>query len=80
MTKKEGYISVLLCIIREIQDRNSNRAGTLRQKVMQGQWRGAAYRLTPHNVLNLHSYGTQDPQPMDATIHNKLDPLPSITN
>jgi hypothetical protein len=40
------------------QDRNSNRAGTWRQELMQRLWRSAAYWLVPHGFLNLISYRT----------------------
>ena len=42
------------------QDRNSNRAGTWRQELMQRPWRGAAFWLVPHGLLSLTSYKTQD--------------------
>ena len=41
-----AYTSILLFIIKGSQDRNSNRAGTWRQELMQRPWgRGAAYYL-----------------------------------
>jgi hypothetical protein len=51
MTKKQvgeervysAYISTLLFITKGSQDRNSHRAGTWRQELMQRTWRGAAY-------------------------------------
>ena len=47
---------------------------------MQRPWRGAAYWLTPHGLLSLPSYRTQDFQPRDGTIHNGLGSTTSITN
>lgn len=41
------------------QGRNSNRAGTWRQELMQRSWRGAAYCLAPCGLLSL-SYRSQD--------------------
>ena len=40
------------------QDRNSNRAGTLKQELMQMLRRSAAYWLAPHGLLGLISYRT----------------------
>ena len=53
MTKKQvgeervylAYTSALLFITEGSQDRNSNRAGTWRQELMQRPWKGAAYWL-----------------------------------
>ena len=42
-----AYASTLLFIIKGSQDRNSNRAETWRQELMQRPWRGAAYWLSP---------------------------------
>jgi hypothetical protein len=48
-----AYMSILLFIIKENQGRNSNRAGTWRQELMQRPQRGAAYWLAPHCLLSL---------------------------
>jgi hypothetical protein len=40
-----AYISIKLFITEGSQDRNSNRAGTWRQELMQRPWRGAAHWL-----------------------------------
>jgi hypothetical protein len=40
-----AYTSTLLFIIKGSQDRNSHRAGTWRQELMQRPWRDAAYWL-----------------------------------
>jgi hypothetical protein len=53
MTKKQvgeerdfsAYTSILLFITKGSQDRNSHRAGTWRQELMQMPWRDAAYWL-----------------------------------
>jgi hypothetical protein len=47
---------------------------------MQKPWRGAAYCLVPHGLLNVLSYRTQDLQSRDGTTHNRLGPSSSITN
>jgi hypothetical protein len=38
-----AYTFISLVIIKGYQDRNSNRAGTWRQELIQRPWRGAAY-------------------------------------
>jgi hypothetical protein len=58
-----AYTSTLLFIIEESQHRNSNRAGTWRQELMQRPWRGAAYWVASLGMLSLFSYRTQDHQP-----------------
>jgi hypothetical protein len=55
-----AYTSTLLFITKENQDRNSHRAGTWRQELMQRSWRSAAYWLTFHVLLGLLSYRTQN--------------------
>jgi hypothetical protein len=70
--------TTLLFIIEGSQDKNSNRAGSLRQELMQKPRRGAAaYRLLSHGLLSLLSYRTQG---MDGNVHNGLGPLALITN
>jgi hypothetical protein len=49
-------------ITEECQNRNSNRAGTFRQELMQRPWRGAAHWLVHHGLLRLFSDRTQDHQ------------------
>ena len=79
MTKKQvgeervysAYTSTLLFITKGSQDRNSHRAGTWRQELMQRPWRGAAYWLASPGLLNLLSYRTQDHQPRDGTTHSR---------
>ena len=66
-----GYASRSVFIIEGNQDRNSNRKGTWRQDLMQRPRRSAAYWLTPHGLLILRSYRTQDYQPRDGTTHDR---------
>jgi hypothetical protein len=47
------YPIISLSITEGSQNRNCNRAGTWRQELMQKPWRGAAYWLVPHGLLNL---------------------------
>jgi hypothetical protein len=49
-------------------DRNSNRAGTWRQELMQRPWSMLPTGLFPHGLLSLLSYRTQDHQPRDSPI------------
>jgi hypothetical protein len=78
MTKKQvgeervysAYTSTLLFITKGSQDRNSHRAGTWRQELMQSPWKGAAYWLASPGLLSLLFYRTQDYQPRDGTTHN----------
>jgi hypothetical protein len=71
MTKKQlgkkrvclAYTSTLLFITEGSQDRTSNRAGMLRQELMQRPWRNAAYWLASYGLLNLLSYNSQDKKP-----------------
>jgi hypothetical protein len=41
---------------------------------------GAASWLTPHGLLSLLFYRTQDHKPRDDSTHSGLGPPPSITN
>ena len=75
-----AYTSTLLFITKGSQDRNSHRAGTWRQELMQRPWRSAAYWLASPGFLHLISYRTQDYQSRDSTTHNELGPPPLITN
>jgi hypothetical protein len=88
MTKKEVgeervysvYTSTLLFITKESQGRNSYRAGTWRQELMQRPWRDVLYWLASPGLLSLLSYRTQDYHPRDGTTHNGLGLPPLITN
>ena len=61
MTKKQvgeervysAYTSMLLFITKGSQDRNSHRAGTWRQELMQRSWKGAAYWFASPGLLSL---------------------------
>jgi hypothetical protein len=82
MTKKVGeervysaYTSTLLFITKGSQDRNSHRAGTWRQELMQRPWRDVPYWLASPGLLSLLSYRTQDYQPRDGTTHKGLSLL-----
>ncbi|EDL22577.1 mCG147769 [Mus musculus] len=55
-----AYTSTALFIIERSQDRNSNRAGSCRQKLMQRSGRSAAYWFAHHGLLSQLSYRTQD--------------------
>ena len=55
-----AYTSTSPLIVGENQDRNSSRAQTWRQELMQRPWRGATYLLALHGLLSLLSYRTQD--------------------
>jgi hypothetical protein len=78
MTKKQvgeegvysAYTSTSLFITKGSQDRNSHRAGTWRQEVMQRPWRDVSYCLASPGLLSLLSYRTQDYQPRDGTTQN----------
>ena len=48
------------------EGRNSNRAGTWRQELMQRPWMSAAYWFDFHGLLSLFCYRTQDHQPRVA--------------
>jgi hypothetical protein len=88
MTKKQigeervysAYTSTLLFFTKGIQDRNSSRAETWRQELMQRPWRDAAYWIASAGLLSLLSYITQHYQPRDDTTHNELGPLSLVTN
>ena len=68
MTKKQvweervysAYTSTLLFIPKGSQVRNSHRAGTWKQELMQRPWRDVAYWLASYGFLSLLSYRPQD--------------------
>jgi hypothetical protein len=84
MTKKQvgeeriysAYTPTFLFITKGSQDRNSHRAGSWRQELMQKPWR---VLLTGSWLDSLMSYKTQDHQPRDGTSHNRLGPPQLIT-
>ena len=75
-----AYTSTLLFITKGSQDRNSHRAGTWRQELMQRPWRDVTYWIASPGLLSLLSYRTQDYQLRVGTTHNGLGPPPLITN
>ena len=62
------------------QDRNSSRAGTWSQELMQRPWRSATYCLAPRASVGLLFYRIQDHRPRCGPTYNGLGPLTSITN
>jgi hypothetical protein len=78
MTKKQvgeervysAYTCILLFITKGSQDRNSPRAETWRQELMERPWRDATYCLASPDLLSLLSYRIQDYQPRDGTTHS----------
>lgn len=48
--------------------------------MMQRPWRGTAYWLAYHDLLNLLSYRIQDHVPRDSTTQNGPGPPNSISN
>lgn len=73
------YTSTLLFTTEESQDRDSNRAGSGRQELMQRPWRGVACWLASPGLLIPPSYRTQDRQPRDGTTHHGLGPPTMVT-
>lgn len=71
---------ISLSIIKGNQDRNSNRAGTWRQGLMQRPWSCALYFLVSHGLLSLLSYRIQNHKPRGVSTYNRLDLLLSVTN
>jgi hypothetical protein len=74
-----AYMSTALFIPEGSQDRNSSRAGTWRQELMQRSWRDAAHWLASRGLFSLLSNRIQEHKPKDGPIHNGLGPPPSIT-
>lgn len=56
--KQLAYTSISVFNIEGSQLGNSDKAGTWRQKLMEGLWRGASYWLASHGLLGLLSYRT----------------------
>jgi hypothetical protein len=71
-----AYTPALLFITKGLQNRNSHRAGTWRQELMQRPWKSATYWLASPGLLSLLSYSTRDYQPRDGTTHSGLGPRP----
>jgi hypothetical protein len=75
----KGLVGLLSHIKEGSQDRNSNRAGTWRQELMQKPWRDAAFLLLmPCSAGFLIEPRTTRPG-KEGTTHNELGPPPSIT-
>ena len=74
------YTVISLPITEASQDRNSNRAGTRRQELMQRPWMDVAYWLALNGLPSLCSCKAQDRQPRGSTTHNRVDPPSSITD
>jgi hypothetical protein len=51
------------------QGRNSHKAGTWRQELMQRPWRDVVYWFTPHGLLSLLSYSPYGHKPRDGTTY-----------
>jgi hypothetical protein len=84
MTKKqigeERIYSAYTFTLLFTTNRNSHRAGTWRQELMQRPWRDVTYRLASPGLLSLLFYRTQDYQPRDGPTHNELGPPLLMTN
>ena len=74
-----AHMSTALFIIEGNQDRNSHRAGTWRQELVQRPWRSTLYWPASPDLLSLLSYRTQN-QTRGGTTHNGLDHPKSFTN
>jgi hypothetical protein len=69
-----AYTSILLFITKGSQDRNSHRAGTWRQELMQRPWRDVTYWIASSGLLSLLSYRTPALLSRDDTIQNGPSP------
>ena len=73
-----AYTSTSLFIIERSQDRNSSRAESWRQELMQKPWRGASYWLVPYGLLSLFSHRSRTTSPgmapliMDRALSHQL--------
>jgi hypothetical protein len=73
-------MSTALFVIEKYADRNSNKTGTWRQKLMQRPWKSSVYCLVPRGLLSLISYRTQDTNSRMAPPTIGLVLPPSITD
>jgi hypothetical protein len=83
MTKKQVgeervYSAWASILVLRSQDRNSHRAVTWREELIQRPWRDVTYWLAFLGLLILLSYRIQDDQPGDGTSHNGLSHLWSL--
>lgn len=62
--------TISLLIIEGSQNKNSNKTGTQRQELMKRPWRVAAYWLAFPGFLSILSYGNQNHQLTEGSIHN----------
>ena len=74
-----AYTSTFLFITEGCQDRNSNRAGSQRQELMQRPCRGAIYWVTSHGLFIPPYYRTHDHLSRDSTTHQGLGTPSLIT-
>jgi hypothetical protein len=69
------FFCVVCFITKGSPYRNSQRAGTWKQEVIQRPSKGVSYWLASPGLLSLLSYRTQDYHPRDGTTHNGPSPL-----
>jgi hypothetical protein len=60
------YLHILISLMKESWSRNS------RQKLQQRLWKDSEYGFTPHSLLILIFWSTQDQQPRVSTASDKL--------
>ena len=60
------YLHILISLMKESWSRNS------RQKLKQRLWKDSEYGFTPHSLLILIFWSTQDQQPRVGTASDKL--------
>ena len=75
-----AYNPTSLFIMEEIQERNSNRAGSWRQELMQRPWRVLLTNLLPMACSACFIKEPRINQPRDGTTYNGLGPPPPTTD